>query len=212
MSIFSKFIKNLRDLPEKKRYIEFFSAILSLPVLITVILLNVNNLNNLKKNSETTPDPTPTNAPISANDNDQNSLSISEIQSMISSTIQNSTSPPASSTGTFTPAPQNCKNEIGPVRIISPREGEIVARDPVLIDITNDPEYCSLIWSYSLDGQPWAEFTNKAIYLYNLTPGDKNLEVKIRNPSNDNEIILKKNFTYQGTGATSTPIPTADPT
>lgn len=44
-----------RGLPDKKKYIEFLTASLSVPVLITVIILNVSNLRS--KDKQTTEPP-----------------------------------------------------------------------------------------------------------------------------------------------------------
>ena len=44
-----KWRKWYRALPDKKRYIEFLTASLSVPVLITVIILNVSNLKSRNK-------------------------------------------------------------------------------------------------------------------------------------------------------------------
>lgn len=52
-------VDNIKDwyraLPDKKRYLEFFSAFLTIPVLATVLLTNLNNL----QNKNTAPVPTP---------------------------------------------------------------------------------------------------------------------------------------------------------
>ncbi|MGI5841174.1 MAG: hypothetical protein ACOX6N_03095 [Patescibacteria group bacterium] len=212
MSIFGKVRKSVQGLPDKKRYVEFFSAFLSLPVLITVILMNVNNLNNMKKNTPpgnqplpTEPAPSPTQSRVK-----EDNLTASEIEALISSTIKESTLTPSPTSEPDSPTPKVCKNEIGPVEIISPREGEVVGKDPVLIDINhNKDEYCAVVWSYSLNGQPWTDFTDKAIYLYNLTSGEKRLEVRVKSVATGNEVLLKKNFIYQ---VENSPTPSPQPT
>ncbi len=213
MPLLANFRKNLQQLPDKKRYFEFFSAILSLPVLITVILMNVINLNNMKKNQPPENPPSPTETIKFVVDDDKNDqddgLSADEVQAIISSALKEVT--PVNSEPTSTP--QACKQEIGPVEITSPRDGEVITRDPVLIDITRkSQEYCAVVWSYSINSQPWSEYTDKAIYLYNLTPGEKNLELRIKSISSGQEVILKKNFTYQDSSPTPNPDPTATPT
>lgn len=45
--------------PDKKRLIEFLTALLSVPVMITVILINLNNLNQNKQNTTKEPQTTP---------------------------------------------------------------------------------------------------------------------------------------------------------
>lgn len=49
-----------RALPEKKAYLEFLAAFLTIPVLITVILLNINNLNSQKAAKNAIPTPATT--------------------------------------------------------------------------------------------------------------------------------------------------------
>src|SRR5436305_14073007 len=46
-----------REIPNKKPYIEFFAALLSIPVLLTVILLNINSLRSPNKDNKTTNTP-----------------------------------------------------------------------------------------------------------------------------------------------------------
>jgi len=46
-----------RGLPGKKQHLEFFTALLTIPVLLTVLISNISNLQNQKKT--TTPAPTP---------------------------------------------------------------------------------------------------------------------------------------------------------
>ena len=42
-----------KNLPNKKTHIEFITAILTVPVMVTVILINLNNLNQSKETSKT---------------------------------------------------------------------------------------------------------------------------------------------------------------
>ena len=53
-----KFKDWYRNLPDKKRYIEFVTAILTVPVLITVIISNVSRINEDKKAANVNPPPT----------------------------------------------------------------------------------------------------------------------------------------------------------
>lgn len=49
-----------QDLPDKKRYFELLTAVLSVPVLITVIILNLNSLKNQKASQQPSPTLPPT--------------------------------------------------------------------------------------------------------------------------------------------------------
>jgi hypothetical protein len=197
MKIFNKIKTWYINLPEKKKYIEFFSALLTLPMLVTVIMINVNNLNNNKKSSiepTLTATPEPTKQIIAVN---------------------NAT---PSAQPTVSPSPIACKNQIGSVEISSPDSDEVITKDPVTIDISYNDKgiYCPIVWSYRLDGNEWSEFSNKSISLYNLSPGNKKLEVKVKNINANNEVLLKKNFYYEVNSITPTTtpaeIPTATPT
>ena len=59
-----KFFKRIQKwyvtLPDKKRYFELLTAILSIPMILTVILVNMSTINKSKESST----PTPTTAPI----------------------------------------------------------------------------------------------------------------------------------------------------
>jgi hypothetical protein len=44
-----------KALPDKKRYAEFLTALLSIPIMITVLIINLNNLKPKDDNSQNTP-------------------------------------------------------------------------------------------------------------------------------------------------------------
>ena len=56
MEKFKKWLKkalfSYRALPDKKQYVEFFTALLTVPMLLTVIILNFNNLQGANKKEE----------------------------------------------------------------------------------------------------------------------------------------------------------------
>lgn len=196
MKNFIEKIRNwYRKLPEKKIYFEVITAILSVPVMITVIILNLNNLNQNKKLPTNTNQATP-------------------VQIVITEKTQtpSSPSPTQAITPTATPSPTltptECKKEIGPVEILSPQEGEIISKDSVCIKLSTKAEYCPVVWSYQVNNGNWSDFTDKGICLYNLTNGEKQLQIKIKSTVSNEEITLKRNFTY--TGSTIAPSPTTD--
>ncbi len=142
-----KIIDNLKkwyhNLPDKKKYLELISAALTVPMLLTVIIINLNNINSQKNNSTTitTPTLTVTTAPTPTPSKSNNPLPT------ISPTIT------ISPTSTPTPTSTSCINQIGPIEIISPQEGEIITGDSVCINISTDSKYCSLVWSYKLNNE-----------------------------------------------------------
>ena len=111
-SIFTKTKDSYRKLPEKKQHVEFFTALLSVPVLVTVIVLNINSLRaaNTKPQAQPTPAPVKEIVYISPQSNDKKETSPS----------------PATTIN-----PEECKKEIGPIEIKSPKEGDTVTENPV---------------------------------------------------------------------------------
>jgi len=181
-----KIKKWYRALPDKKKYIEFFTAFLSVPVLITVILINLGNLNQ-SKNKQTTNNPATT--PIQI-----------EIKTPTMGDQPKTPSPSQLSlTPSVVPTSSDCKKEVGPVSITSPSENEIITQNPVCIEISYKVgEYCNVAWSYKINDSAWSSYTDKDICLYNLSNGTKNLKVKIKSIASTDEKILERNFIYDG--------------
>lgn len=180
------------NLPEKKKHIEFISALLTVPMLVTVILLNLNNLNG-SKNTATTPTPITTTNPV------------------IEIVVPSNATPTSEKINS--PTPLKCKNKIGVVEISSPEDDELISKDPVNIEISYDDKgiYCPILWSYRIDEGKWSDFTDKSISLYNLISGRKKLEVKIKSVGSNEEIILKKSFYYEVNLTTPTPTVVVSP-
>lgn len=179
-----KIKKWYRSLPDKKVYFELLGAVLTIPVLVTVILLNLNNLNGGKKN-----EPAPTPQIIRVVEKAQNTV----------------TSVPADVGSNQRVSPQAaCKKETGPVNISSPQEGEVTSKNPVCITIAyKTGEYCGIEWAIKIDNNAYSEFADKDVCFYNLSPGSKSVNVKVRSLEGGDELILQRNFTY-GTGTATT--------
>lgn len=186
----------VHQLPDKKRYAEFITAVLSVPVLITVLIMNVNNLRKTNPPSPasqavvmgTTPSPEPT---------------VTRTHSPTEKPAKTTVSP------TLAPSPTNapvagCKKEVGPVEITSPDEGETVTRNPVGIDIgKRNDEYCEVVWSYRINDDSWSEYIDKSIFLYNLPPGEKTIEVKVKSIASSDQKVLRRTFIIPGTPTTT---------
>jgi hypothetical protein len=189
----SKQPKNLWEkflgLHEHKKYLEFFTALLSIPVLITVIILNLNTLKNTNKNAE------PTNTPARGG--------------FFSAPIQKTEPTVADELSTTPSAP--CKKELGPVSIGSPEENDTVLDNPVSVIIAyDDDEYCAAVWSYRINGSSWSEYDDKSIALYNLPQGKVKFELKVKSVVSKEERTLTRNFTYKGTSTAVTPTMSQD--
>ncbi len=192
--ISARFSAWYEKLPDKKKHVEFITALLSVPVMVTVIILNLNNLQQSK--NAASKQTSPTTAPI---------------QVVITGESGTKQPPPPSPTPlvsvspTPTPTVTQCKQEIGPVTILSPQEGEVVTTDPVCITITTDSSYCPITWSYSLNGGTWSAFTDKNICLYNLDSGAKTMQLKIKSSASDQVIELQRSFIYKNLNTTPSP-------
>ena len=200
--LFNKISNWYHALPDKKKYVEFISAALTIPMLLTVILINLNNIKNQSKTT-TTATPTQTTTPIQ--------IVITGIptenkpETSITKTIPSPTITPSP-----TSTPATCIQEIGPIEILSPQESEIITTEKVCINVSLDSKYCPLVWSYQLDNDTWSDFSNNNICLYNLSNGKKQLQIKFKNTTTNKTLTLERNFTYQNSNVT--PTPTITPT
>ncbi|MFH0773241.1 MAG: hypothetical protein V1922_02930 [bacterium] len=194
---FNKVVSWYRGLPEKKKHVEFITAVLSVPVMLTVIIINLNNLNQQNNKQKQTIEKT---SPIQI-------VITGEKQTPASGT--SSPSPQqliGTPTGILSPTPQSCIKEVGPVSILFPVENEVVTQDPVCITVATQSSYCPLVWAYRLETGNWSDFTNKNICLRNMTNGTKTIQLKVKSTASDDQIILQRSFVYEGNNE-----PTATP-
>ena len=162
----------LKKIPDNKTYIEFITALLSIPVLLTVILLNFNSLRTPKTDNTTTPTP----------------------QTVVV------TVPDSGKPQTIVTQEEECIPEIGPIEITSPEEGEVVTDNPLFVSIRYEQdEFCSVVWSYRINGGKWSEYDDRSIALYNPPPGAIKFELRIKSVVGTDTEILTKNFSYTGT-------------
>jgi hypothetical protein len=185
-----KFLLSYRKLPEKKPYIEAVTAVLSVPVLITVIMLNLNNLNAAK-----TEIPTPTPQP-------KKEVVYVPVESKTPAKTQvqeATTTPPAKSTPTITTSTDPCKPEIGPVSISSPAEGETVTDNPASVIINyKTGDFCAAVWSYRVNNGNWSNYDDKSLALYNLPDGNIKIDLRVKSIVSGEEKTLTRNFIYNG--------------
>lgn len=180
-------IKNwIQKAPDRKVYIEVLTAVLTVPVMLTVLITNLNNLT--AKKTTTTANVTPAASPqviiktIPAGNN-------TVAQETASKNNQQDSSPTAT----------DCKKQIGPVDISYPTEGENVSDNPLTIIIKHDDDtYCSVVWSYRINGGPWSEYSNNSISLYNMPNGEKKLDLRIQSTVSSDQTMITRNFNYQG--------------
>lgn len=180
-----KLLFSYRTLPDKKQYVEFFTAILTVPVLLTVIILNLNNLKENKTREKDAPKET-----------------IRQI--VISPSFQ---AEKKSIDTTDTP----CKKEIGPVTISYPQENDVVPENPVNITIHYEKgNRCAVVWSYRVNNNRWSDYDDISISLYNLSNGQISFDLRVKSIVTSDEIILNRKFVYTG-GEAVTPAISQDP-
>jgi hypothetical protein len=172
----------IKSAPDRKVYIEVLTALLTVPVLITVLLTNFSNLTKTKDSAKN-PEPSP------------------KQEIIIKQLPDTSNAPKAEATST-TMTPQSCKKEVGPVTIAYPKEGDTISDNPLTISIKYDNDtYCSVVWSYRINGGPWSDYDSNSISLYNLPNGDKQLELRVQSTVTQDQDIITRNFTYTGSTA-----------
>lgn len=173
--------KKENKLLKNKPYIEFLTAFLSIPVMITVMLLNFNSLKNLN----TTPTPTP--------------LSGAGAQTGFFAEPIGTDDPEEPTPDGVTPEP--CVRGLGPVIITSPDENDVVTENPVTVDIAyDDAHYCAAAWSYRINGGSWSGYDDRSVALYNLPQGPIKFELRVKSIVGDETRTVTRNFTYKGSG------------
>ena len=204
--IFNQIKTWYHNLPDKKKYLELISAALTVPMLLTVIIINLNNINGQKTAKTESDHPSITDTPIQ--------VVITQTtpeEKLLTSANQPSPTTTTTPTPTLTPSPTttSCLPEIGPIEIISPREDEIITGDSLCLNISTSSQYCPLVCSYKINDDSWSDFNNNNICLYNLSRGSKQLQVKFKNPATNQTVTLQRNFIYQNSSATPTTTPTS---
>lgn len=184
-----KIKKWYRAMPDKKRYIEFITALLTIPVLLTVLITNLSNIrqNNNKPITIPTVAPQPTAVP-------EKIITITQPQIV-------------------TPTSSACKPEVGPIKITKPIESELVTTDAVCVEVSyTDNQYCPVKWAYRVNGGNWSSLSNNNFCLYNLTPGPSELDLDVQSTVSGDEVTLVRNFYYKNKQTpTATPTPTITP-
>ena len=176
-------LKIIKDFPNKKPYIEFFTALLTVPMLITVIYLNVDKISGEEADPADTKDDSKQTVIITQPAEEK----IKEKEVVVTK--------------------EACEPGIGEVTISSPTEGENVTGNPVFVDIDYDSKgYCNIIWSYRINGEDWSSYDDRSISLYNLQNGNVKLDIRVKSVVNSDQETFSRIFKYNG--STSSPTPT----
>ncbi|RJR14860.1 hypothetical protein C4579_03625 [Candidatus Microgenomates bacterium] len=180
--------------PIKKHYLEFVTAFLTIPVLLTVFFNNVQNLRKSEAAPATSPESSSTSQPQALN-----------IEPII--ITQKETSPAATvPENQSSPLPQACEPVINHFEIVAPSENQSVTHDPVCIDVVYDQgNSCGVVWSYKINDGNFSEFDDKNICLYGLTNGQKTVTLRVKSLSGKEEKTYTRNFTVQLESQSSPP-------
>lgn len=173
-----------RALPDKKQYVEFFTAALTVPMLLTVIIINLNNLNH---NKTTTPTPTPT---------QERPIVVNVPKSGDKVVIQPTSTQPTDS---------SCIKKIAPISIDYPEENETVSDSPLQININYEQgDYCSSVWAYRINDGKFSDYDDKSIALYNVPSGTIRFQLKVKSLVTGETKMLSRTFNYIGSQLTPT--------
>ncbi len=186
MDKIKSWFKKLKRMKLSKMHLDYIAGLLTIPVLLTAILINFTNLD---KNKTVTPPPVggPTSSP--------NSKVIVITQPV------NNTQP--------TPDAQTCTKSIGPISITYPTEGQNVSDNPLCINIDySNNNYCSVVWSYRINNGSWSAYNSDEPCLYNLPSGSVQFQLRVQSTVSNSSETLTRNFTYSGTNNGPTPTPT----
>jgi len=169
----SKLFIAAKKLTHKKHHLDFIVAVLTIPVLLSVIILNYTNLQNIQKNKNITPTPT-------------------QAEKIIIDPQKTLANPSLAST--------TCVKDIGPIDISFPKENQTVSDNPLCINIKYaDANYCSVVWSYKINSGTWSEFTGNNPCIYNLSGGNVKFDLRVQSTVIQKEETLTRNFIYKGT-------------
>lgn len=191
--------RRLKKIRLRKMHLDYIAGLLSIPVLIMAIIINFGNLNNKNKTTSQTPSPSP-------------QIIVVPISEKPSHPLQNKNEPTAT--------PQVCDKSIGPISITYPQEGQTISDNPACITITySNPNYCSVVWSYSINGSSWSNYNTDTPCLYNLPNGNVQFQLRVNSTVSTDTTTLTRNFVYNGANnpvitptSTLTPTPSPIPT
>lgn len=180
MDIVGYLRKVSKGFTHRKHHLDLVIALITVPVLLTVLFTNLLNLQRNTKNTNAEP------------------IIIKEGSS------NTDTTPVVRTEKIIQTDSPSCKKEVGPVDITFPKEGETVTDNPVCITIKHDNEnYCSVVWSYRINGGTWSEYGSNSVCLYNMPQGDIKFDLRVQSTTSNDQTNLSRSFTYEGVSTSS---------
>lgn len=177
-----KIVLSYKTLPEKKKYLDLLAVLVSIPMCATILILNLNTLKTKNVKTNTTP---------------ETNKSVEKI--IVTVPVLQSRSREAAVVTSPSPSQGPCDQNIGPVSIDSPDEGDTVSDNPVSIDVNyKQGDYCAVVWSYRINGGPWSDYDDKSIALYNPPSGNVKFDLRVKSVVTGEEKTVTRKFTYAG--------------
>ena len=178
------FKRSVKEFHTKKPHIEFFTALLTIPVLLTVIILNLNNLREEDKQDA------PKNQTIVITQAAPNEREII--------VTKEACTPGIGDISIVNPEEgDDVSGNPVSVDIVYEPEG-----------------FCEVVWSYRINNGSWSSYDDRSIALYNLSNGNVKFELRVKSIVGTSQKTITRNFAYNGqtTILTNTPSPTLTPT
>ena len=197
----------IKKLPSKKHHLDFIVAILTIPVLLTVIITNLYNISQNKNSQKAEISVSP------AVSETVNKLNNSDLNPSAAKGETNSASPTTAAISTQpTNTPIQCNQTPQPYTIAYPKEGENVSGiSPVCIVLQPiGAGYCSTKNSYRVNGGSWSGYqdSDQSICLNNLSDGSVVFQLKTKSDKSGIEQQYTVKFTYQEEPSSPSATPT----
>lgn len=190
MNVLRKIKAWIKKLPDRKNHLDFIAAVLSIPVLLTVVTLNLMNLSDKNKSKK---------------EEAEKPIIVQTVENKVEKTPVPTEKPES------TTSKEPCKKDVGPISISYPKEGDKVVDNPVCFIIKyEDPNYCSVVWSYRINLGNWSEYSGNSVCLYDVPPGDVKFDLRVQSTASNDQESLTRNFTSDRK-VTLTPSPEATP-
>lgn len=169
--------KILKGFSQRKHNLDLVIALITIPVLLTILITNLLNLQN-KSKTTTEPEAKQIIIKEDASGNNPAPSVITEKIIQVDSKL--------------------CKKEVGPIDISFPKEGETVTDNPVCIIIKHDNEnYCSVVWSYRINDGTWSEYGSNSVCLYNAPQGNIKFDLRVQSTTSNDQASLNRSFNYE---------------
>lgn len=182
MEVFSNIKRQLKEFHTKKPHIEFFTALLTIPVLLTVIILNLNNLRGGEK-KDTVENKTIVITQAAPNEKEVIVTKVACEAGIGEISIDNPS-----------------------------EGDEVDGNPVMVDIVYEEGGFCEVVWSYRINNGAWSSYDDRSVALYDLPNGDIKFDLRVKSVVNSDQKSLTRKFHYSGGTVTDTPTPTTTPT